>query len=140
MFSQDSQFNYDRDEFIYNPSLNTIKTGTFQGKLNGNADTATKATQDAAGNVITDTYAKKTDIQTVSVKGIKVNGATSNLAPDTSGIVSIPAIPTNISAFTNDTGYLTTHQDLSGYETKAEVSAIMAGCTEDAITALWSDA
>lgn len=33
MFSQDSQFNYDRDEFTYNPSLNTIKAGTFQGKL-----------------------------------------------------------------------------------------------------------
>lgn len=49
------------------------------------------------------------------------------------------AIPTNVSSFTNDAGYLTTHQDLSGYETKAEVSAIMAGCTEDAITALWSD-
>ena len=139
MFSQDSQFNYDRDEFTYNPSLNTIKAGTFQGKLNGNANTAKKATQDADGKVITTTYAKKTDIPTVPVKGIKVSGATSNLTPDTSGIVAIPAIPTNISAFTNDTGYLTTHQDLSGYETKAEVSAIMAGCTEDAITALWSD-
>ena len=111
-------------------------SGTWDISING---TASKATQDANGNVISTTYAKKSDIPSVPIKGIKTNGATSNLTPDTSGIVTIPAIPTNISAFTNDSGYLTTHQDLSGYETKAEVSAIMAGCTEEAITVLWSD-
>ena len=31
---------------------------------------------------------------------------------------SIPIIPTNVSAFTNDAGYLTEHQDLSNYATK----------------------
>ena len=33
---------------------------------------------------------------------------------DLSNKPSIPTIPTNISAFTNDVGYLTTHQDISG--------------------------
>ena len=48
----------------------------------GNAASATKATQDSAGNVITETYAKKTDISGVvkSVNGTK---------PDASGNVSI---------------------------------------------------
>ena len=36
----------------------TIK-GSFTGNLTGNADTATKATQDASGNIITNTYVKK---------------------------------------------------------------------------------
>lgn len=36
----------------------TIK-GSFIGNLTGNADTATKATQDASGNIITNTYVKK---------------------------------------------------------------------------------
>jgi hypothetical protein len=98
-FSQDRQFNYDKDEFTYNPSLNTLKAGTFQGNLDGNANTATKlatartisltgnasgsatfdgsgnisidttvsqatkATQDASGNVITSTYATKDYVQ-----------------------------------------------------------------------------
>lgn len=79
---------------------------------------ATKATQDASGNVITTTYAKKSEIPSVPVKGVKISGSTSNLTPDTSGIVTIPAIPTKVSAFTNDAGYLTAHQDLSGYQTK----------------------
>lgn len=35
---------------------------TFKGALQGNADTATKATQDASGNVITSTYATKTEL------------------------------------------------------------------------------
>ena len=48
----------------------------------GNAATATKATKDSAGNVITDTYAKKTDISGVvkSVNGVQ---------PDTNGNVNI---------------------------------------------------
>lgn len=47
-----------------NPSTNTITATAFKGKLTGNADTATKATQDASGNVITDTYAKKSEAET----------------------------------------------------------------------------
>lgn len=45
-----------------NPSTNTITATKFKGALTGNADTATKATQDADGNVISSTYAKKSDI------------------------------------------------------------------------------
>lgn len=47
----------------------------------GNAATATKATQDGAGNVIVDTYAKKTELTA--------------------------AIPTKLSTLKNDSGYLT---------------------------------
>ena len=47
----------------------------------GNAATATKATKDGAGNVIVDTYAKKTELTA--------------------------AIPTKLSDFENDSGYLT---------------------------------
>ena len=46
----------------YNPSTKVLSTTTFKGALNGNADTATKATQDANGNVITETYATKTEV------------------------------------------------------------------------------
>ena len=35
--------------------------------------------------------------------------------------IDIPTIPTNISAFTNDAGYLTEHQDLSEYAKKSEL-------------------
>ena len=93
-------------------------SGTWGINVTGNAKTATKATQDASGNVITTTYAKKSEIPSVPVKGVKISGSTSNLTTDTSGIVTIPAIPTKVSTFTNDSGYLTTHQDLSGYQTK----------------------
>ena len=39
-----------------------VWANTFNGNLVGNANTATKATQDAAGNVITTTYAKGADV------------------------------------------------------------------------------
>ena len=47
-----------------NPSTNTITATKFKGALTGNADTATKATQDGSGNVITSTYETKADATT----------------------------------------------------------------------------
>ena len=47
-----------------NPSTKTITATAFKGKLTGNADTATKATQDASGNVITTTYETKANVTT----------------------------------------------------------------------------
>ena len=35
----------------------------------------------------------------------------------------IPTVPTNVSAFTNDAGYLTEHQSLDNYYTKTEVNS-----------------
>ena len=52
------------------------------------------AKYDEDNNEITTTYAKKTEIQTV---------------------------PTNVSAFTNDAGYLTEHQSLADYALKSEI-------------------
>ena len=42
----------------------TVTVGTINGTLNGNAATATKATQDADGNNIADTYETKSDSNT----------------------------------------------------------------------------
>lgn len=44
--------------------------------------------------------------------------ATTGSYNDLTNKPTIPTVPTKVSAFTNDAGYLTTHQDLSGYQTK----------------------
>lgn len=46
--------------------LGKVYASEFVGKLTGNASTATKATQDASGNVITSTYATKTEVTPVN--------------------------------------------------------------------------
>ena len=46
------------DNFTYQSSTGTVTASIFKGSLNGNADSATKATQDGDGNVIKDTYLK----------------------------------------------------------------------------------
>lgn len=45
-----------------NPSTGAVTATSFKGKLDGNASTATKATQDANGAVISTTYATKTEL------------------------------------------------------------------------------
>lgn len=52
-----------------------------------------------------------TALQTAPVTS--VNGQTGEVT------LSIPTVPTNVSAFTNDAGYLTQHQSLTAYQTKA---------------------
>lgn len=50
-----------------NPGTGAVTATSFKGKLDGNASTATNATkavQDGAGAVITDTYATKTELNT----------------------------------------------------------------------------
>lgn len=63
---------------------------------------------------------------TVSVQSVNgKTGAVSLKAKDVGALPAstvIPKIPTNISAFTNDAGYLTEHQSLDGLATEANVS------------------
>lgn len=40
---------------------------------------------------------------------------------------TIPVVPTNVSSFTNDAGYLTTHQSLTDYATKSYVETAIRG-------------
>lgn len=44
----------------------------------------------------------------------------------------IPTVPTNVSAFTNDAGYLTQHQDISGKADKSEIPTSISELTNDA--------
>lgn len=58
--------------------------------------------------------------------------ATSGSYNDLSNKPSIPTVPTNISSFTNDSGYLTSHQDISGKEDKSnKVTSLSASSTND---------
>ena len=56
--------------------------------------------------------------------------------PDTSNFVTrdeIPTVPENVSAFNNDAGYLTEHQDLSEYATKSEIPDVSNFVTSEQI-------
>jgi len=57
--------------------------------------------------------------------------ATSGSYNDLSDKPTIPTVPTNISAFTNDAGYLTQHQSLADYYTKTETDNAIATAMED---------
>lgn len=52
--------------------------------------------------------------------------ATSGSYSDLSNKPTIPVVPTNVSAFINDAGYLTQHQSLDGYAKKSDVAALMS--------------
>ena len=55
------------------------------------------------------------EVQISRVKTHKLSGCVQRSAVD------IPTVPTKVSAFTNDAGYLTEHQDLSEYAKKTEI-------------------
>ena len=52
---------------------------------------------------------------------------------DLSNKPTIPVVPTNVSSFTNDAGYLTQHQSLSDYATKSYVEQVVAGIETGAL-------
>lgn len=51
--------------------------------------------------------------------------ATSGSYNDLTDKPTIPTVPTNVSAFTNDAGYLTEHQSLSNYYNKSEIDGMV---------------
>ena len=61
-------------------------------------------------------YAESADLATVASTG-DYN--------DLSNKPTIPTVPTNVSAFNNDVGYLTQHQSLADYYTKAQTDALI---------------
>ena len=94
------------DEAIANVDVSEQLTN-YETIANHNAD---KALLEAS-------IALKVDQETFDTKEEVISKALNDLHD------SIPTVPTNVSAFTNDAGYLTQHQDISNLATKAEVNA-----------------
>ena len=67
---------------------------------------------------------------------IVVNGNTYTHSDGTITLPNYPTVPTNISAFTNDSGYLTAHQSLEGLATETYVNNRVAGLLDSAPEAL----
>lgn len=96
-------------------------------KLVGNVPSATKAIQDGNGDVIVDTYAKKTDIPSLSGYATQTWVQNQGYLTEHQSLAEyalkteIPIVPTKVSTFENDAGYLTSHQSLEDYATKSWV-------------------
>ena len=81
-------------------------------------------------------YAKKTDLKTVAKTGSYNDLIDKPTIPSTTGLATekyvdnkvsaivIPTVPTKVSAFENDKGYLTEHQSLDLYAKKSEIPTI----------------
>ena len=91
--------------------------------------------------IVNDAIGKKQD--TISdletIRSGAALGATAYQKPSTGIPASdiaegvIPTVPTNVSAFTNDAGYLTQHQSLDNYYTKQEVNGLTSNFFDKAI-------
>ena len=108
--------------FITSASLPT-KTSDLQN--DGDGTNAFVKTNDSrltdARTPVTHTHTKSqiTDFPSLSTV------ATSGSYNDLSNKPTIPTVPTNVSAFTNDVGYLTQHQSLSNYVQKSSTTGLL---------------
>lgn len=136
-----SAFNNDAGYLTEHQSLEGLATEKYvdTAVANVKVDLTGYATEkyvdDAVSNVKVDLtgYATETYVQEqIALIEIPENVDLSNYAlkseiPDLTEYATkeeIPTVPTNISAFTNDKGYLTEHQDLSNYALKSEIPSV----------------
>jgi len=100
-----------------NDALLTIKQGgVTKGTFSANSNQNIEIDLEAGGSGSTDW----SDIQN---KPNFANVATSGDYEDLQNKPTIPTVPTNVSAFTNDAGYLTQHQSLQGLATENYVDS-----------------
>ncbi len=99
----------------------TKNTGTITGITMNGTSKGTSGVVDI-GTVVTDVSGKVDKTTTINGKALSSNVNLSaedvGALPDTT---HIPVVPTNVSAFNNDAGYLTQHQDVSGKEDKVDI-------------------
>jgi hypothetical protein len=128
---------------IFNPANYYDKTtadNTFATQVVVNQEIAARIQGDADINTALATKADKSDTYTKTevddALALKQDASTafSGDYNDLSNKPTIPTVPTNVSAFTNDAGYLTEHQSLSDYYTKTEVDTELAD-KQDKLTA-----
>lgn len=114
----------------------------LQTALGGKADktdTYTKSQIDDALALKQDTISDLSTIRSGAALGATAYQKPNDGIPASdlaSGV--IPTVPTNVSAFTNDAGYLTQHQSLDNYYTKTQTDAALA-LKQDASTAFSGD-
>lgn len=123
------------DDFVQSSTIDGYATKAWvesQGYLGGDAldGYATEAWVESKGYI-------------TSVPVTSVNGQTGDVVIETAAVQSdwnqtddsqldyiknkptIPTVPTNVSAFTNDAGYLTQHQSLSNYVEKSQTAGLL---------------
>lgn len=107
---------------------------TYDTDNNGKVDNADNS--DKLGGQLPSYYAKASDIP--SLEGY---AKTSDI-PSLDGYAKtsdIPSIPTKVSAFQNDAGYLTQHQDLSAYAKKTELPTALSQLSQDSTHRIVTD-
>lgn len=100
---------------------------TALGTKADKSDTYTKTEVDTALNDKQDTISDLATIRSGAALGATAYQKPNDGIP-ASDIADgvIPTVPTNVSAFTNDAGYLTEHQSLDEYYTKIEVNTALS--------------
>ena len=111
-----SQADFDVKEEVISTALNDLYMNkATKTELNAKQDTLTAGTGiSIQNNVISATGGGVTQVQS------DWNQSDSTAVDYIKNKPTIPTVPTNVSAFTNDAGYLTQHQSLANYYTKTE--------------------
>ena len=113
------------------PSLSGYATETWvgqQGYLTSHQDISGKANSADLATVATSgSYDDLSDKPTIPAAQIQSDWNESDTTSKAyiSNKPTIPTIPTNVSSFTNDAGYLTSHQSLTDYVQKSQTAGLL---------------
>ena len=100
-------------------SINGLSSSK-QDKLTFDSTPTANSTNPVTSGGVKTALDKKAD--TSSLKTVATSGSYNDLTDRP----TIPTVPTKVSAFTNDAGYLTAHQSLSNYYTKTQVDSAIS--------------
>ena len=123
--------NYANKDYVTSAINNAQLSG---GGDNPSIDLSAYALKDDLADYVTNVtldgknYADKTYVDN-AIKNAEFNGDNIDLS-DYALKSEIPTVPTNVSAFNNDVGYLTQHQSLDGYATQNYVDNAISNISE----------
>lgn len=128
---QPSKPSYSYSEITGKPTLSTVATSGSYNDLTNKPNIPSEQIQSDwnQSNTSAKDYIKNKP--TIPAVPTLADVATSGDYGDLINTPTIPTVPTNVSAFTNDAGYLTEHQDISGKEnTSNKVTSLSSSSTD----------
>lgn len=113
------------------PKINNVELNANKTSLDLGLQSALSSSNKLSSDYVDDTNKTNKFVTTQEKETWNNKSDFSGSYNDLSNKPSIPTVPTNVSAFVNDAGYLTVHQDISGKEDKTnKVTSISASSTD----------
>lgn len=119
--------------WLKNNKQNTLVSGTNIKTVNNQPLLGSGNISISTGGTATDVQINGTSITNNNVANLLTNSAYNSSSNKIATMNDLPTVPTKVSDLTNDAGYLTSHQDISGKVNISDIASSVSASSTNSV-------